>query len=190
MTVRTERAVRADPGATSGRRDSGWIKTVDASASAIPPRNVLDTRRQITPEKGGCPSLQPRLTRELTATSEVEDPLMAINGQGPSPEHKRFPQAVVRNPYALIYVLEQHRGSFEIALLLYREGEVSKYRMRQQLLPRQKAIDQALLGLMEMGLVEFECSRAFPFEKRYRLTPRGKEFVASSLRDWPQTLPE
>lgn len=166
MAARDGRAVRAVPGATSDRCDSFQSKPPDASVGAIPSRFVPEAIPQISAEYDRARSPRPRLIRELSASSEVANHFVAVGGQGPSPEHKRFPRAVVRNPYALIYALEQHRGSFEIAILLYREGEVSKYRMRQQLLPRQKALDQALRGLVKMGLVGFECSQTFPFEKR------------------------
>ncbi len=193
MTARTRRAVRAVPGATSDRRDCVRSKRAPISAVSTAhaaPATVPVGVLQVCAVRSSAKPIQPSLITEASTSSEVGYSPAVINGQGPSPEYGRVPRAVVRNPYALIYVLERHRGSFEIPLLLDRDGKASKYRMRQQLLPRQKALDQALRGLVKMGLVEFECSRAFPFEKRYTLTQRGKEFVATPLRAWPQALQE
>jgi len=102
---------------------------------------------------------------------------------------ERVPCAFLINPYALVYFLEQHRGSFEIPLLLDREGSASKYRMRGQLMPRQEALDGAIRNLVKIRLIELEKGRTFPFENRYRLTQRGREFAAT-LRAWPNLLRE
>jgi hypothetical protein len=100
---------------------------------------------------------------------------------------ERVPRAFVTNAYALIYALEKHRGSFEIPMLLDREGSATKYRMRVQLMPRRVALDGAIRCLERMRLIELEKGRTFPFEDRYRLTHRGQEFAAT-LRAWPELL--
>jgi DNA-binding HxlR family transcriptional regulator len=89
--------------------------------------------------------------------------------------------------YARLYILEQNRGALEIARLLDLEGTASKYEMRAQLLPRQRALDAALRNLVRLQLVEEENRHRFPFEKRYRLTGRGREF-AVALRVWDRVL--
>jgi DNA-binding HxlR family transcriptional regulator len=118
------------------------------------------------------------------------DPIPADSDESTAlPIVERVPRAFVTNPYALVYSLEQHRGSFEILLLLGREGSSSKYRMRDQLMPRQEALDGSIRSLVKNGLIELEEGRTFPFEYRYRLTQRGREFAAT-LRSWPELLRE
>jgi DNA-binding HxlR family transcriptional regulator len=123
-----------------------------------------------------------------TSREEVLGPIAKTSDDSvASSADVKAPRAFVIDPYGLIYSLEQHRGSFEILLLLDREGPASKYRMRDQLMPRQEALDGAIRNLMKIGLIEREKGRTFPFEYRHRLTQRGHEFAAT-LRAWPELL--
>jgi DNA-binding HxlR family transcriptional regulator len=125
-----------------------------------------------------------------TPRDETLDPLLESSGDSAAlPIVQRVPRVFVVNPYALVYSLEQHRGSFEILLLLDREGSATKYRMRDQLMPRREALDGAIRCLERMGLIDMEKGRRFPFENRYRLTRRGQEFAAT-LRAWSELLRE
>jgi DNA-binding HxlR family transcriptional regulator len=88
-------------------------------------------------------------------------------------------------PFSILYVLEQHRGTLEILLLLSRENGVTKSRFRQRLRPVQVALNGALTSLERLGLVEAQSTDMFPFGRTYHLTDRGMALLAAPLRDWP-----
>ncbi len=191
MAARKGRAVRADPGTAKDRRHSVRKRPVTSTASAVASSSPADSVTLVRgSEDSGPARLSDRVSAGGTGPSlEVWSPPATLGRQRTPSDDEHRPRVMMTNPYALIYSLEQHRGSFEILLLLDREGMASKYRMREQLMPRQQALDSAVRCLERMGLVELERGLKFPFEKRYHLTGRGKEFAAT-IRAWPQVLPE
>ena len=204
MTARIERAVRVVPGAIAGRQDpvAGSGQTTDGQLSpeVLQLTRGIDTSRS----KSRTPSevlkstdleiVNPRLEEGLRhPVREIRQPvarnrLSALLGA--------CPRGSLRDALPLINQLEQHRGSFEILLFLYEEdlGSVrsvaSPSQMRRQLRIGQEAIDGALGCLVQLGLVDLDPQKEFPFAKRYRLTESGRALVERPLRSWSLVLLE
>ena len=77
----------------------------------------------------------------------------------------------------LVGYLERNHGTFQILLLIHRDGSASTSEMRRRLKPGQEAIDSALISLVEAGLVGCESVGTFPFSNSYRLTELGRALV-------------
>jgi DNA-binding HxlR family transcriptional regulator len=94
----------------------------------------------------------------------------------------------VSDPYSILRELERP-GTFEILILVDREGTTNASRMRQRLRPGPKAIARALKALVRARLVRPVKAESFPFARTYELTERGKE-LAATMRSWPLILVE
>jgi len=204
MTARIERAVRVVPGAIADRQDpvAGDERTADGHLLSEGPQlgRVIDMSRLESRtasevlKSTALETLNPRLeanlqraaqaTRQAAARNHVSAPLVAC------------PRSSLRGALPLINQLERHRGSLEILLLLYEEdlrGErssVSPSQMRRRLPIGQEAIDGALGGLVQLGLVVLDPQRVFPFAKRYCLTEQGRAIVERPLRSWSRDFLE
>ena len=204
MTARVERAVRVVPGTIADREDpgAGNGQTIDGQLSP----EVLQLRRGIDASRSelGTPSevlkstalesLNPRLEANPRRAAQDTRQAAARNHLSASPV--ACPRGSLRDTLPLVNQLERHRGSFEILLLLYKEGLgrerslASPSLMRRRLRIGQEAIDGALGCLVELGLVILDPQQAFPFAKRYRLTERGKVLVDRPLHSWSLVLLE
>jgi DNA-binding HxlR family transcriptional regulator len=94
-----------------------------------------------------------------------------------------------RNPLALLWQLEQYRGSFQILLFLYKEKSASTSRLRSRLKSGQVSIQSSLRSLVRLGFIERNCEPDFPFAKAYSLTGRGVSLVETPPRSWHTLLP-
>ena len=209
MTARNERAVRAGPGAASDRRGTvgeppGLLPDPDNLLASLRARvrdgkNDRQTsgREASTSQKDEVERLQSstfggylREPHTMAATAQTRG---RTEGSDPSgakaPARPRLElQPTISNPYSVLIELE-HPGTFEIVMLLDREGRTNPYRMRQRLRPGQKALNRALRSLVKARLIRAIRSDCFPFSIAYELTQRGRE-LAVTMRSWPLILVE
>jgi DNA-binding HxlR family transcriptional regulator len=164
VTARVERVVRVGPGTTSDPAPHGVV--------AGSPRSELVG---VTPAEGR-PGLRPS---SLLGSPPAASRMQAVGSL--SRQAFSHDDVLSRSTIEFIYQLERHRGSFEILILLGREGRACKSRMRKRLRPSQRALDKALTSLQLLGLVEVTNASSFPFAKTFGLSERGAEIVMRGL---------
>ena len=196
MAARAGRAVRVDPGTASDRRG-----TVGTSAELTAQKLSVSS----SPKHGRFRFLQPepvgilndlnlaggRATNlSLGRPTGQQRPLINLRAVKNGVPFERKPQAVpsALEPFSVLYELEHHRGAFVILFLIYREGTVTKSRMRERLKPGPEALDGAIGSLTRLGLVKLDSSRRFPFAKTYRLTDYGRTLLDLPLSSWPSVF--
>jgi hypothetical protein len=84
----------------------------------------------------------------------------------------------------LVGYLERNHGTFQILLLIHQDGSASTSEMRCMLKPGQEAIDNALSGLAEAGLIGCEKCRNVSVLQYVPTDPIGESFS----RDAPLVL--
>ena len=208
MTARTERAVRAVPGATSDRREGVRESNRDPGALesvAFPKRIGTDDPRSkvLIPELTLPGDPRARAGSSFLAGGRVS--FATVPGCfpqiGATVRHrvsKRAPPALGAaraqlpriNHYATLYSLEYHRGALEILTYLNQEGWGTASDMREHLVPGPEAIRGALSTLVRLGLIESKHESRIPFANIYRLTGKGKVALGSPLSDLTRVLSE
>ncbi len=195
MTARDGRAVRAVPGATSGRRDGfeDYSSGPDSSPSASP--GLGSTKSSPQPRKAQfrssaiTGSYAAAVHRSCIARPGAAELGRLVGPRGiPPTVPSREPRLTISDPYPILSELE-HPGTFQIVMLLDREGRANPYHMRQQLRPGQKALDRALRSLLRARLIRRVETESFPFSGNYELTDRGTK-LAETMRSWPLILVE
>lgn len=207
MTARSERAVRAGPGAASDRREiigalpvplqdpESSVRGIAATVRDWKSERQRPSQEKSSPQKGGGKH------RQLSTAGGYasESPPSIVTGQtlarrerpelpwaGPAIRSQREFLSSVPKPYQVLNELE-HPGTFEIVMLLDQEGRTNPYRMRQRLRPGQKALNRALRSLVRTRLIQPAKSESFPFSTGYELTKRGK-MLAETMHSWPLIL--
>jgi hypothetical protein len=196
VTARPARVVRVAPGTTLDRHDntrqsrpanglspSLKVATQEQVVGAAPKVGVLGSATVVL--AGECPasavSPGPSVSNDPSAGDRIAKEVVSVLQD--SDLHASFQQR-----YAILYLLEEHRGTLEILLLLLHESNASKSRMRAQLRPGPEALDGALHSLHVLDLVESQLVRTFPFGRTYRLTERGQVLLTTSLGSWPGVI--
>lgn len=192
MTARTERVVRAVPGATLDRRDGEGNPTETLSFARmslrrIPEWRFSDQEREVA-EQEVCP------TRREGSTLDVAEPTVRTTPTSAPLVERTAISSRDRADWTddrlarIIYQFERYRGALEIMVFLYRIGSASKARLRAHLVPGQEALDAALMLLVRNGIVERNPdenrNRKFPFSIDYRLTERGRTLVETPILNW------
>ncbi len=194
MPERRARLGGSVPGRTPPRREGvrggNSSATVDSSvlssASADNSTVGADDEHRPPLSVGDQPiSSSPNATTQPTATGFER---ATAREPGQSREIRRELRITVSDPYSILCELE-HPGTFQIVMLLDREGRTNPYRMRQRLRSGQKALDRALRSLLKARLICRLESESFPFSCTYELSDRGKQ-LAETMRSWPWILVE
>lgn len=175
---RDERLVWVVPGTTTDRQ--GNVRPV-TEADRLPP---------ITRVSGGFPADTLNLER-----SRIRPRLAPVSSNhGTRRVAKRWRRGdstlgPARDPLSLLWQLEQHRGSFQILLFLYKQKSASTSRLRSRLKSGQVSIESSLQSLVRLGFVERNCDSEFPFTKAYSLTRRGVSLIETPPRSWHNFFP-
>ncbi len=189
MTARHKRAVQVTPGTSLGRPEivQGSLRSVTVSLGESRVRDLPLGDVSLAgslPGSGAPPKAGSTLPRDSLGPAGVTKLERRADSRGVTLHVRQLWSPPFRHDYALLYVLEQHRGVLEILTLLHREGPATPSHMRRRLRPAQKALDSSLLTLRTAGLVERVATRGFPFSTVYSLTARGKSLVESPMTSW------
>jgi DNA-binding HxlR family transcriptional regulator len=198
VTARSERAVRADPGATPGRREVVGTKSSHsnrgthsqdsgANSNSIGDPNSLIRGPSVIDRSGG-------FARNLGPTTPFDSRTLAGDRSSSeecrSSEHESPMQSYVT--YDPSQLLHELRGgaTFQTWLFLYRQGPANASQIRRRLKSGQAAIDSSLGRLVRMGLANRKTLRSFPFTKVYSLTERGRKLAETPISSWPTLVVE
>ncbi|MGA8303621.1 MAG: hypothetical protein WA691_09405 [Thermoplasmata archaeon] len=196
--ARAKRVVWVEPGTAADLRDSriertGTMRTVPIKlrTDRVPGvQRPNEKKRNVT--LGGrdlVKSLRATLGNDV-ALPTMGSPMVAPHAKvGISRANRSEPPVSARDPFSVLYEIEQHRGGLEILLLLNGEGGATKSKLRQCLRPGPEALGGALRSLVRLGLLEPNLIPTFRFPTIYRLTARGRAFVECPLKYWPSLFP-
>ncbi len=199
MAARSKRAVRVDPGAAADRRASAGKRRSLSSELLLHPAHFDEDTSTAGEAHLENPKPATLVSQRLSPEPTLVDKSRVSNSLPPSvrkSDRERpvalnsRPRITVNDPYAVLYGLEYHRGTFEMLPLLHQEGSATMTRFRQRLRPAQRTLQRTLLFLTRAGLVRLARPRSFPFAKTYRLTDLGKELVETPIRAWSYVLVE
>jgi DNA-binding HxlR family transcriptional regulator len=196
LTTRNARVVRVAPGTTLDRYDSTRPSRLTAPLKVLSKVSAHDHVPGTAQEASAPgPSMVPLPGDRLTSPAPMATPVWAQSSAGvrvakeiASARQAPGGHSASKRRYVIMYLLEEHRGTLEILLLLLHERTASKSRMRAQLRPGPEALDGALRSLHLLDLVESQLVRVFPFGRTYRLTERGEALLATSLGSWPGVI--
>jgi DNA-binding HxlR family transcriptional regulator len=190
MTSRTQRVVCVVPGTITDRQDRCQQELEGENSSQSVVGSASRPARDLVKFVSGVPFSH----SNRTVDSPRDGPLVILPAHA-NPAARTTTAPLRRNgaewsqsPISLLYMLEQHRGSFEILFQLHLVGPSNPSRLRRRLGPGQEALDSALGSLVALGLVTKAHQDTFPFATSYGLTPRGEELVTSPLSDWASVL--
>lgn len=191
MTARTERAVRAVPGATSGPRDGvsrqpepSHIRKSREIGRSLEDASLSDRGLGTSLDRGD-------LSRRVSNYNSFRPPIGTLLGPS-EPPPLQDSQSLMRfqDVSPILHQLEGHRGAFRLLTLIRFCGPNSMYEMRRQSLFGQRALKGTLAVLLELKLVEPESPRPFPYSrtKRFRLTERGRTLMRTPMENWSELV--
>jgi len=85
----------------------------------------------------------------------------------------------------MLTTLGRTTGALEILIYLYIYGATSKSKFAVVLRHNHETVTRALRVLREIGLVDLEKGRTFPFRETCRLTAHGRQLVEAPVYRWP-----